>query len=235
MGQLERWQPVWDQLTQHFRVTAMDRRGRGSSTDSPNHTADRESADISAIIEKLNSDTGTSVNVFAHSIGASFTIAAVAGNPAVGKVVLYEPPGPETVAGGWPEKVTELIRSGRIGPAIASFLIDVIGLSPSEVETLRNQAGAFDPRPIAAATLPREARALQTLDLAVAEKIACPVLLLLGSESPAWAAHITAYLQATIPNASTAVLQGQGHEAIDNTPSNIATLVTRYLNRSGHD
>jgi pimeloyl-ACP methyl ester carboxylesterase len=29
MNRLERWEPIWDRLTQWRRVTAMDRRGRG--------------------------------------------------------------------------------------------------------------------------------------------------------------------------------------------------------------
>ena len=33
MGRLERWEPLWGLLTAHWQVTAMDRRGRGSSGD----------------------------------------------------------------------------------------------------------------------------------------------------------------------------------------------------------
>ena len=231
MGRIERWLPVWETLGWHFRVTAMDRRGRGSSTDGPVYSSDRESADVSAVISGLHSRDGALVNVFAHSIGATFALKAVAGNPPVARVVLYEPPGPETVADGWSQKVTDLIQRGQVGPAIATFLTDVIGLSHAEVENLRGQAGSFDPRPIAAATLPREAHALDTIDLAAAERISVPVLLLLGSQSPPWAAHITAYLQATIADASTTVLDGLGHEGIDNAPDRIASLVTHFLDR----
>ena len=229
MGQLERWLPVWDHFSRHFRVTAMDRRGRGSSTDGPVYTSERESADIAAVIKVVQAESGAPVNVFAHSIGATFTLRAVAGNPTVARVVLYEPPGPETVAGGWPEKVTELVERGQVGAAIGSFLIDVIGLSPAEVEKLRHQTGSFDPRPIAAATLPREAHALETMDLAISEHVSCPVLLLLGSESPPWAAHITASLHASIPGATITVLDGQGHEGIDNAPIALAELVSDFF------
>ena len=31
VGQIERWEPMWDLLAARWRVTAMDRRGRGSS------------------------------------------------------------------------------------------------------------------------------------------------------------------------------------------------------------
>lgn len=229
MGMIERWLPVWDALRANFRVTAMDRRGRGSSTDGAEYSGDRESADIRLVIEDVFAREGAPVNVFAHSIGATFALAAVAGASPVDRVVLYEPAGPETVAGGWPQKVSALIEDGRVGQAIGSFLTEVIGMSPEDVERLRRQPGSFDPRPIAAATFPREARALEVADLGVARAIDRPVLLLLGSESPPWASTIVRFLQVTMPEASVALLAGCGHEGIDDAPALVGETVTRFL------
>lgn len=218
MGRAERWDPLWAALGSRFRVTAMDRRGRGTSTDGRSYSAAAESADIVAVIHHLAERTGRGVDVVAHSIGATFLVGAAADNPSVRRLVLYEPPGPETVAGGWANRITELVARGENGRAAASFLREIVGLSPGEIDRLREQSGGSDVLAIAAATLPREARALETIDFAGSCRISAPTLLLLGSASPPWAGLITRQLESLIPHAAVVELAGQGHEGIDAAP-----------------
>ncbi len=218
MGRAERWEPLWAALASRFRVTAMDRRGRGTSADGPDYSAARESADIIAVIQHLAKQSRRSVNIMAHSIGATFVIDAAAGNSNVRRLVLYEPPGPETVAGGWSNRVDDLVGHGEVGRAAASFLRDIIALSPQEIDRLREQSAGSDVLAIAAATLPRETRALETIDFSRAREITAPTLLLLGSTSTAWARSITHQLESLIPHARVVELAGQGHEAIDRAP-----------------
>ena len=49
-GQTEAWQPVWDRLAARWRVTAMDRRGRGSSGDGQGYSIDDEFGDVAAVL-----------------------------------------------------------------------------------------------------------------------------------------------------------------------------------------
>jgi pimeloyl-ACP methyl ester carboxylesterase len=76
----------------------------------------------------------------------------------------------------------------------------------------------------------REAQALASVDLlAAAAAVTVPVLLILGAASPAWAQDITHALRATLPQATVAVLPGQGHQAIDSAPQLISNLLRRFL------
>jgi pimeloyl-ACP methyl ester carboxylesterase len=105
-----------------------------------------------------------------------------------------------------------------------------MGLTRSEVETLRDAPGGRDVLPIVAATMPREARALAAADLAAAAgQVRQPVLLLLGTASPPWADQITRELAAVLPAATVTELPGAGHEALDTAPSLLVTEVLRFL------
>jgi pimeloyl-ACP methyl ester carboxylesterase len=83
---------------------------------------------------------------------------------------------------------------------------------------------------IVAATMPRESKALASADLpALAAAVRSPVLLILGSQTPAWAADITDELQAVLPQSRLAMLHGQGHETIDTAPGLITSLLIEFF------
>jgi pimeloyl-ACP methyl ester carboxylesterase len=230
MGSIEGWAPVWETLAVRFRVTAMDRRGRGTSGDADAYALDREFADVSAVAELLADEQGGPVDVIGHSFGATCVLGAAAGGAPFRRVVLYEPAGPQTAGDRWPERLTAMIADGRVGRAVYTFLIEIIGLTRAEVEALRDAPGGRDVLPIAVATLPREALALAAADLtAEAAGVRQPVLLLLGTASPPWAAQITAQLAAALPSATVTELAGVGHQALDAAPDLLAATVSRFL------
>ena len=231
MGRAERWEPLWAALSSRVRVTAMDRRGRGTSSDGPSYSAALESADIVAVVHYLAEQADRGVDVVAHSIGATFLIDAASNNADVRRLVVYEAAGPETVAEGWANRVAELVSRGEVGRAVADFLLNIMGLSREEIVRLREQRGGSDVLEIAAATLPREARALETIDFASSRRITAPVLLLLGSASPHWAGSITRQLETLIPHASVVELAGQGHEAIDTAPDLLLEEISAFFDQ----
>jgi pimeloyl-ACP methyl ester carboxylesterase len=230
MGTIESWRGVWDELIRHWRVTAMDRRGRGSSGDSHSYALDREFADVAAVATALAGDQGGPVDVAGHSIGATCVLGAAALGAPFRRLALYEPPGPPTVPGDWAERVTAMIADGQAGRAAVSFLTEIIGLTRAEVEALRDAPGGRDVLPIIAATMPREARALAVADLpGAARQVSQPVLLLLGETSPPWAHQITAELAAVLPVATVIQLPGVGHEALDQAPGRLAAELDRFF------
>lgn len=96
-----------------------------------------------------------------------------------------------------------MVADGQAGRATLTFLTEIVGLTRSEVETLRDAPGGRDLLPIVTATLPREARALAAADLpAAARQAQQPVLLLLGTASPPWAQQITRELAAAPPSSN---------------------------------
>jgi pimeloyl-ACP methyl ester carboxylesterase len=230
MGRVERWEPIWAPLTERWRVTAMDRRGRGSSGDAEPYALTKEYGDVAAVAEHLAQEQSGPPDVFAHSYGATCTLGAAAQGAPFRRIALYEPPGPQTVPEEWVERAIGMIAQGRPGPAMISFLTEIIGLTAGQIEELRGAPGARDVLPVVSATLPREARALMTADLpSLAATVTQPVLLLLGAASPAWAGDITRALAAALPTAELAVLPGCGHEAVDSAPDLVVRELQRFL------
>ena len=224
MGCIESWQPLWGRLTSRWRVTAMDRRGRGTSGDTGPHDLAREYQDIAAVAASLGP-----VDVFAHSIGATCALGAAASGAAVRRLALYEPPGPQTAPKEWRDRVTALIADGKPGPAMVSFLREM-GMSATQIDELKNAPRDYDVLPIVSATMPREALALATVDVtALAAAVTVPVMLLLGSLSPAWASDITGALAGALPQSTLAVLDGQGHDAVDSAPELLADRLAGFF------
>jgi len=113
---------------------------------------------------------------------------------------------------------------------MASFLTEVIGLTEQQVIDLRNAPRDYDVMSIVSATMPRESQAIADADLpALAASVPVPVLLILGSASPAWAHDITGELAARLPDSTLAVLDGQGHDAIDSAPELLASELAGFF------
>ncbi len=224
MGCIESWQPLWGRLTSRWSVTAMDRRGLGTSGDTGPYDLAREYQDIAAVAASLGP-----VDVFAHSIGATCALGAAASGAAVRRLALYEPPGPQTAPKEWRERVTALIADGKPGPAMVSFLREM-GLSGTQIDELKNAPRDYDVLPIVSATMSREALALATVDVtALAAAVTVPVLLLLGARSPGWAHDLTGTLAGALPQSTLAVLDGQGHDAIDSAPELLADRLAGFF------
>ena len=228
MGCIQSWQPLWGTLISQWRVTAMDRRGRGTSGDTGPYDPSREYADVAAVAASLAADGP--VDVFGHSFGATCALGAAASGAPVRRLALYEPPGPQAAPREWRDRVTAMIADGKPGPAMMSFLKEIIGLSAAQIEELRNAPRGYDVLSVVSATMPREAQALATAGLAaLATAVRVPVLLILGAQSPAWAKEITGDLAAVLPRSTLAVLDGQGHEAIESAPELLAGRLAGFF------
>jgi pimeloyl-ACP methyl ester carboxylesterase len=78
--------------------------------------------------------------------------------------------------------------------------------------------------------MPREAQAIASTDLtALAAAVPVPVLLILGAQSPAWAHDITGGLAAVLPKSTLAVLDGQGHDAIETASGLLASQLAGFF------
>ena len=123
-----------------------------------------------------------------------------------------------------------MIAGGEPGPTMVNFLTEIVGLTAARIDELRNAPRGYDVRPIVSATMPREAEALASVDLpALAAKVPVPVLLILGTQSPAWAHSITKDLAAALPQSTLAVMDGQGHEATETAPELLASRLAGFF------
>jgi pimeloyl-ACP methyl ester carboxylesterase len=222
---------LWRQLAPDFRLTAMDRRGRGSSGDAAAYDVHREYEDVRAVAEHVAAETGEPVDAFGHSFGGIAVLGAAASGAPLRRLALYEPPGPPTVPREWLDRVRGYLEAGQTGRAVASFLTEVIGLTREQVEELRRSApGGDDVLDIAFRTLGREGEALAALDLAdLARQVAQPALLLLGTASPAWAGEVVRVLAENLPSAEVAELPGAGHEGVDTAAAVVAERLRGFL------
>jgi pimeloyl-ACP methyl ester carboxylesterase len=212
------WAPLWPLLVDRYRVTAMDRRGRGMSGDAPSYTACQEYDDVAAVARHLGR-----VDVLAHSIGAVFALGAAARGAPIRRLVLCEPPGPPTLSREWLERASARIEAGQPGRALVEFLVEIIGLDLATITALRDSPAAADAVEIFAATFRREGELLMALDLAdLARGVTAPVHFLLGARSPAWAATVTRGLAAMLPGSGVTVVEGQGHDMVDSAPEIVA-------------
>ena len=91
--------------------------------------------------------------------------------------------------------------------------------------------GPSPARVAAAPTVPREVRAFaaQAFDPAWAAKISVPVLLLVGSESPADIRADPEIVARSLPDARIVMLEGQAHMAHLTDPESFAAAVVSFL------
>jgi pimeloyl-ACP methyl ester carboxylesterase len=219
------WAPLWPILTARYRVTAMDRRGRGISGDAPDYAGEREYDDVAAVAHHVGP-----VDVLAHSIGAIFALGAVARGAPIRRMLLCEPPGPPTLSRAWLQRGVTRIANGQAGWALVEFLVEIIGLEPSTITAMRDTPLAAETLAVFTTTFAREGEFLQTLDLtALARDVAIPVHFLLGTTSPAWASTVTHTLAAALSNAGVTVVPGHGHDMVDSAPALVADALTGFL------
>lgn len=219
------WAPLWPWLVGRYRVTAMDRRGRGMSADAPDYAPEREYDDITAVARRLGG-----VDVLAHSIGAVFALGAAARGAPIRRLVLCEPPGPPTLTREWLDRATARIAAGQAGRALVEFLVEIIGLDLATITAMRDTQVAVDAVEIFAATFRREGEVLLALDLTeLARGVAAPVHFLLGAQSPAWAATVTRTLAGNLAGSGTTVVLGHGHDLVDSAPETVVAELDRFL------
>lgn len=122
-------------LEPRFTVYRFDRRGRGESGDTQPYAVECEVQDLQALI----AEAGGAAAVYGFSSGAVLDVEAAARGAGVTALVLLEPPFPSGDGGEAEAELAqtgEMIRTGRRGDAVASFLAGV-GLPPEAVEGMR--------------------------------------------------------------------------------------------------
>jgi pimeloyl-ACP methyl ester carboxylesterase len=124
----------------------------------------------------------------------------------------------------------DLLGKGDRDGVITVLMRDVVGMSDSDVSILRAQP-AWIARLDNAHTVPRELRAARDyeFDATRFRELPMPTLLLLGSESPDADKFDAEMLAATLPHASIALLDGQGHQATQTAPDLFIRIVGDFL------
>lgn len=213
-GNAERW-IVADALARHYTLFALDRRGRGASTDGPAYALEREAEDVAAVL----AHAGPDALLLGHSFGGLVALEA-ANRVTVEKVLVYEPYAPAEPAPS-PSPVTQSFMAMLPTPEtlLDGFVRRIVQMSDADVERLRS-GPSWPSRVAAAHTIPREMAAVECHRLVVDELVArkTRVRFLLGDRSPPFLREATARIRGMIPGSDIVELPGQGHVAMDSAP-----------------
>ena len=192
-------------------VYCYDRRGRGSSGDSPPYEADLEVEDLEALIIHV----AGRASVFGVGTGGSLVLRAATEGVAVDRIAVYEPPyivdnSRPHPSPDLPARVRGMIAGGRAGDAVERYLVEEAAVSATMVA--RMQAGPEW------ATMMALAPTI-THDIAIIGdgsipdglgSIGVPTLVLDGAASAVWLRHAARAVAEAIPGAEYVTLDGLG-------------------------
>jgi pimeloyl-ACP methyl ester carboxylesterase len=225
-----RWAGILPQLQQHFTVHAMDRRGRGASTDDPEgYDILREAGDVAAVVDAI----GQPVDVVGHSYGAVCSLEAAVLTDSIRRLVLYEPPLPTGVPmypPGLPDRMQALIDDGELEGALELFFREVVRMPDHELVEYR-ELPVWKQRIQLAPTIPREMAIDRSysFDPKKFADLGVSVLLMLGGDSPPIFPAAIEAADAALPDSRVVVLPGQQHIAMDTDPELFLSEVRDFL------
>jgi len=220
---------VRPELEGRFTVIAIDRRGRGDSSDGHAYGVAREFEDAAAVVR----EAGDGAVLVGHSYGALVAAGTAQLLDGLPRLVLYEPPMGGVLAE--PELVDRwerLIAEGDRDLMLREFFADIAGYRDDEIDELA-RSPVWERRRQVSPTLPRELRAEWAfrLDREALGRLQTPTLMLLGSESPDWARRSTDAYGKAIPNVGVHILEGHGHGATTTGPELLAAEIADFLSR----
>jgi len=215
------------ELRRRYTVITYDRRGRGDSGDTAPFAPEREYEDLAAVAEATGPEPPF---VFGHSSGAAIALRAVAAGMPVAGLAAYEAPfsnedTPQPKVDP-ADHIRALVAAGRRSEAVTFWMAEVTGLPDEVLAHMDGAPWVKDLEPFTS-TLP--------YDLAVSGggvpadelgKIAAPVLVLGGGDSPAWFQRSVEAQAAATPGARLMTLKGYDHTA---PPEVIAPILIDFF------
>jgi len=220
-------------LADHCTVYVIERRGRGESGDATGYELEREAEDVAAVVEAVNEP----VTLLGHSGGALYSLEAALRTDNLRNLVLYEPP---IQAGEHELDVDEeladletLIDRGENEQALESFLRNVAGLPPEELDALRS-APVWPEMVEAARTLPRELQAIRDYEFETARfaAVTTSTLLLSGSQSPPLYRGATEAVDQALPNSRITTFEGEQHMVMHTARDRFIEEVVTFVQAS---
>lgn len=219
------WALVRPELERRFAVHAVARRGRGQTSKTHGHSVHDEANDIAAVVEAA----GEGVTLLGHSYGAVCALAAALRSPKVERLILYEPPKPSAMPGSMLKRLENLGEQSEWDAMVELFMTEILQVPLDGVQELRPLPVWREMVSDAEASL-GDWSALVAYDAEPGQfgALSMPVLLLVGSESPA-ELYQTDALAKVLPDSRTVVLEGQEHEAMSTAPELFVREVEKFV------
>jgi pimeloyl-ACP methyl ester carboxylesterase len=214
-------------LSNDFTVWNFDRRGRGDSSDTPPYAVEREIEDVEAVIEAA----GGHAHLYGTSSGAGLALEVAAAGANVDRLVLWEPPYSIDPAGRPPrdsaERLERMVAEGRRDDAATFFMVEMVGL-PADFAAFARTQPWWQGQLALAHTLAYDARIMGDYSVPTekAARVTAPTLILTGGSSFALFRPTAEALVAAMPNARSAILDGQEHNV---DPTVLGPAMTDFL------
>jgi pimeloyl-ACP methyl ester carboxylesterase/GNAT superfamily N-acetyltransferase len=218
-----------------FNVHAIDRRGRGASSDTPPYSIEREFEDVATVASELAREAGAPVDVVGHSYGGRCALGAALLTNDIRRVVSYEgAPTPTDERYGDADVLEELRGIDAAGDpegVLSMFMTRVVGMDDEALAGYR-----LDPvwpvRVAAAHTIVRELAseaASPAAGLEALGRVRQPVLQVLGGDSRPEFGGATRALDARLADGRVVVIDGARHAAHHTHPEAFVGAVTAFL------
>jgi pimeloyl-ACP methyl ester carboxylesterase len=228
------WRVSGPLLARSRPVLAIDRRGRGASSDGGSYDVGLEYADVAAVAQWVAEQEGSSVDVVGHSFGGRVALGAALRTPAIRRVVAYESappaPGQPYQEPGLVERLHALADSSDGDALLSTFLTEVVGMSAADLAAYR--ADPIWPRRVAAAhTIVREleAETSPAASLDSLGNVEQPVLQVLGGDSREVFAIAVRALDERLSNGRVEVIPGARHAAHHTHAAAFVAAVQTFL------
>ena len=227
-----RWVTVSLYLEPHFTLYAMDRRGRGGSSDGPVYGLLHEAEDVAAVANSI----GRPVSLLGHSYGGLCSLEASLLTDKIQKLVLYEPPVPSIMPISPPgvlDRIQSLADKGELEAGLEVFFREVVKMPEYELKEYR-MLPMWQRRITLVPTIVRELNTVERIyqfDPGKFASLKAQVLLLLGGDSPPFMKKATEMIHDALPNSQIVVLAGQQHIAMDRNPKLFTEKVLQFLSQ----
>jgi pimeloyl-ACP methyl ester carboxylesterase len=225
---------VGPMLARDFTIHAIDRRGRGASSDAPAYSIEREFEDLATVAAALAEESDGPVDVFGHSYGGRCALGAALLTDAIRRVVCYEgaptPPGSSYHPPGVEDRLRARLDAGDRDGALAAFLTEVVGMGAADLAAYRADP-IWPVRAAAAGTILREldAEADPAASLDRLGAVRQPVLQLLGGDSLPVFRESTEALDRRLLDGRIVVIAGSRHAAHHTHPEAVVAAVEAFL------
>jgi pimeloyl-ACP methyl ester carboxylesterase len=223
--------PLVRELHNKTTTFAMDRRGRGASSDGASeYSIEREFEDVAAVVDAVAVRAGQSVALWGHSYGANCAMGGAALGDNIDHLVLYEPGLGTAYPPGSIEAVEKAVAAGDYEAALVALLVGIVKMSDEEVDFMRSSP-LWSARLANVPTMPRELRVEDRWVYRPGQfdTITAPTLILAGSESPPIQDEATHRALSALPNARFRMLDGHGHIAHQTDPAMVAAVLLEFI------
>jgi pimeloyl-ACP methyl ester carboxylesterase len=225
------WQGVAPTLAKHYTLYLMNRRGRNDSDDATTYQMAQEFSDVASVVDAI----GGPIDMIGHSYGAVCALEAAILTPNVKRLIIYEPPMPTAAVAAssdesGADKLDELLAAGRPADVLIHFYRHIIGVPEAGIAR-RIESPDWQERLALVATVPRELRATRryAFNAEKAGRLAIPVLVMVGADSPPRYQSSTQMLQSSLPRARTVSLPNEKHNAVETAPDLFLGEVLKFL------